>query len=195
VGWGRWVSVLGLECLTFLRPRVVVKFELLADLHDAPSGNIMTFEGCDQLGAVNLRGTAYAARDVIEKKLFASIDGETQEVVVNVSGIAGFLLAKTAAAHSRRKTKDWYDIAFVLLHNDIGGPRAAALEVRKLIGRELVGEMHTALNDLAANFESPNCQGPKAYAEQMLIEHPELDEMTLRADAVLAVTQFFEEII
>jgi len=36
-------------------------------------------------------------------------------------GLAGFLLAKTAAAYSRSKEKDWYDIAFVLLHNNEGG--------------------------------------------------------------------------
>jgi len=36
-------------------------------------------------------------------------------VEVSVAGIAGVLLAKTAAAYSRRKPKDWYDIAFVLL--------------------------------------------------------------------------------
>ena len=35
---------------------------------------------------------------------------------VNVTGLAGFLLAKTAAAYGRHKAKDYYDIAFVLLH-------------------------------------------------------------------------------
>ena len=41
-------------------------------------------------------------------------------------GSPGFLLAKTAAAYSRRKEKDWYDIAYVLLNNDYGDPVAAA---------------------------------------------------------------------
>ena len=67
---------------------------------------------------------------------------------MNVSGLAGFLLAKAAAAHSRRQ--DWYDVAFVLLHNDAGGPSAAAELVQD---RFTDGAVATALNDLWANFE------------------------------------------
>ena len=51
-----------------------------------------------------------------------------------MAGLAGFLLAKTPA-HSRRKRKDWYDIADVLLHNDAGGVDAAASAVLAKIGR------------------------------------------------------------
>jgi hypothetical protein len=109
---------------------------------------------------------------------------------VNVTGLAGFLLAKAAAARSRRKTKDWYDVAFVLLHNDAGGPRAAALAVRAAFPDELVGTVRSALDDLAANFELPGHQGPHAYSSQMLVDHPELDGPTLQADAVLAVEEF-----
>ena len=50
---------------------------------------------------------------------------------------AGFLLAKCAAAHSRRQPKDWYDIAFVLLHNDLGGPAEAANAVTEKFRSEL----------------------------------------------------------
>jgi hypothetical protein len=55
--------------------------------------------------------------------LRSHIEGVDHTVEVNVTGLAGFLLAKCAAALARRKTKDWYDIAFVLLHNDVGGRR------------------------------------------------------------------------
>lgn len=105
-------------------------------------------------------------------------------VEINVSGLAGFLLTKTAAAYSRRTLKDWYDLAFVLLHNDQGGPAAAAAAVRERFGDELVGSIRTALDDLAANFESPSTQGPGAYATQMVVDHPELDGTFLLADAV-----------
>ncbi len=54
-------------------------------------------------------------------------------------GLAGFLLAKNAAARSRQRPKDWYDIAFVLLHNDEGGPEAAAHGVLKKFPDELSG--------------------------------------------------------
>jgi hypothetical protein len=114
---------------------------------------------------------------------------------VNVTGLAGFLLAKAAAAHARRNAKDWYDVAFVLLHNDAGGPTAAAAAVKASFGRELVGSIRTALDDLAANFQSPSAQGPHAYAAQMLLDHPELDEAMVRADAVVAIEEFHTSLV
>jgi hypothetical protein len=167
----------------------VVKFELLADLDDAARGSTIDFDDCEQLSAVNLRGTAFAARDVVVTTLAARIGGVRHVVEVNVTGLAGFLLAKAAAARERRKTKDWYDIAFVLLHNDAGGPEAAALAVRRRFG-EALPSTATALDDLVANFASPGSQGPRAYVEQMLVDHPELDARTLAADAVVAVREF-----
>lgn len=170
-------------------PRTVVKFELLADLDDVAAEATVTFDGCDQLGAVNLRGTRFASRDVEVRELRARVGGVEQVAEVNVSGLAGFLLAKCAAARSRRKPKDWYDIAFVLLHNDAGGTEDAAQAVLDKFGGEL-GTVRTALNDLLANFADPDAQGPQAYADQMTFDHPGLDRATLLADAVLAVETF-----
>lgn len=174
--------------------RIVIKFELLADLDDQPSPATLEFSECDNLGAANLRGTGFAARDIAVQELRARMGGVEHAVEVNVAGIAGFLLAKTAAAHSRRKPKDWYDIAFVLLHNDHGGVAEAATLVAQAFGGELVGEIRTALDDLHANFADPLAQGPQAYAEQMLLDHPELDEATLLADAVTAIDEFYSAV-
>lgn len=174
--------------------RTVVKFELLADLDDAPTESTIRFDECEHLGAVNLRGTGFASRDVVVRTLSARIGGDTYTAEVNVTGLAGFLLAKTAAARSRRKPKDWYDLAFVLLHNDAGGPAAGAQAVRRRFGDELDGSIRTALDDLLANFETPNAQGPRAFVEQMLLDHPDLDATTLAADAVLAIERFHEEL-
>jgi hypothetical protein len=176
-------------------PKTVVRFELLADLDTAPAGATVAFDACEDLGAVNLRGTGFAARDVVVQELRARTGGVLHVVEVNVTGLAGFLLAKTAAAHSRRKAKDWYDLAFVLLHNDAGGPRAAAAAVRERFGDELGGSIRTALDDLLANFQSPSAQGPQAYATQMRVDHPDLDETTLLADAVLAVEEFHAAVL
>lgn len=107
-----------------------------------------------------------------------------------MTGLAGFLLAKAAAAGSRRTPKDWYDIAFVLLHNDRGGPQQAADAVREMFDADLVGTVRTSLDDLLANFTVPGNQGPSAYAEQMHLDHPDLDAATLAADVVLAVEAF-----
>jgi hypothetical protein len=174
--------------------RAVVKFELLADLDSAAAETTIRFEECDRLGAANLRGTGYATRDVEMRTLTARIGGDQRTVEVNVTGLAGFLLAKCAAARSRRQAKDWYDIAFVLQHNDIGGPQAAAKAVREKFGAE-TRAFRTGLDDLLANFADRDAQGPRAYAGQMLIDHPDLERTTLLADAVVSVQAFFDEIV
>ena len=115
----------------------------------------------------------------------------TQQAEVLVTGLAGFLLAKTAAAFGRRLPKDWYDIAFVLLHNDEGGPHAAAQVILDCFVDDLTG-MKPALDDLKANFADPEAQGPTAYAEQLEIDHPEIESQTARADAVVAVESFHD---
>lgn len=173
---------------------VVIKFELLADLPDQPAGATVRFDACDDLGAVNLRGTRFAAQDVTVREISTRIDGTTHTVSLNVAGLAGFLMAKAAAARSRRKPKDWYDIAFVLLHNDQGGPIEAAARVRQCFGAELRGEVRNTLDDLDANFATVDAQGPHAYAEQMVVDHPGEDPVQLRADAVTAVQAFHSEL-
>lgn len=170
--------------------KTVVKFELLADIDTEPHESIIRFNACANLGAVNLRGTGFASRDVDVRTVTAKVGGDLLTVEVNVSGLAGFLLAKAAAARSRRTPKDWYDIAFVLLHNERGGPRQAADAVRTLFGAELIGAVRTSLDDLVANFIAPSDQGPTAYATQMHRDHPDLNAATLAADAVLAVEAF-----
>lgn len=142
-----------------------------------------------RLGAVNLRGTGFAARDIAVRQMTAKIGGVRHTVGVKVTGLAGFLLAKASAAYSRRKPKDWYDIAFVLLHNDAGGPAAAAHAVKARFGGDLA-VVRTALSDLAANFASPDAQGPRAYVAQMTIDHPDLDPKTLAADAIVGIDEF-----
>ncbi len=81
--------------------KTVVKFELLADLDDQPNEATVQFDACESLGAVNLRGTGFAARDVEVRTLTANVGGVVLTAEINVSGLAGFLLAKAAAARSR----------------------------------------------------------------------------------------------
>lgn len=175
-------------------PGTVVKAEFLSDLDDIPNQTTFTFDDCEQLGAINLRGTAFAARDWQLQHLTArNPDGELA-VEIRVAGLAGYLLAKSHAAHRRRATKDWYDLAYVLIHNNAGGPRPAARAVTDQFARDLVGETRSALDDLAANFATVDAQGPQAYAETMLELHPESDRDVLTNDAVTGVTTFIAEL-
>ena len=169
--------------------RATVKFELLADLDDKPNNATVEFTGCAKLGAANLRGTGYAARDTVIQKLQANDHGTRREVEINVAGLAGFLLAKVAAAHGRRKEKDWYDIAFVLLHNDHGDAAAAADRVLEIFGPP-TGDIRTQLLDLRANFADSSAQGTEAYVKQFTENHPDDDATTAATDAQLAVAAF-----
>lgn len=42
---------------------MIVKIEFLADLDDVGDYKTLIFDGCDSLGAINLRGSGFAARD------------------------------------------------------------------------------------------------------------------------------------
>lgn len=171
-------------------PGLVVKAEFLADLDDVPNQATVTFDGCDQLGAVNLRGTGFPTRDWQLHPLVAPGPAGDIRVELRVAGLAGYLLAKAHAAHRRRAIKDWYDLAYVLIHNDAGGPPDAAEAVIDRFANDLGGETRTALDDLASNFTSSDAQGPQAYADTMLDLHPEHDWDLLTNDAVTAVNMF-----
>lgn len=172
----------------------VIKFELLADLDDQPNEATVKFDECDELGAVNLHGTGYASQDTVIHKISAKDQGTLREAEINVTGLAGFLLAKMAAAHGRRKAKDWYDIAFVLLNNDHGGPSAAAARVLEVF-RPAIPAIRTQVLDLQANFTDADAQGTVAYVNQITLDHPDLDKDVAAADAQLAVAAFTEQLL
>lgn len=172
--------------------KAVIRFELLADLDDHPQSANIRFDNADKLGAINLRGTGYASKDYAPRTLAAYDQGAQITAEVNVTGLAGFLLAKTAAAYGRHKAKDYYDIAFVLLHHnevfDEAGPLDPADVVLQRLGTPL--ELRAAIEDLAANCSDDHAQGVAAYVEQLLINNPGIDPATAATDAQLAVRGF-----
>ena len=68
----------------------------LADLRDEPAEATVVFDACENLGALNLRGTGFTTRDMEVRELSARGGGVDRSAEVNVSGLAGFLLAKEA---------------------------------------------------------------------------------------------------
>ncbi len=130
--------------------RSLVQFELLADLAEQPAGATVSFDACRHLAAVNLRGSGFAARDAESRHLSGGTAASHVRVEIKFAGLAGFLLAKLAAACSRQKPKDWYDIAYVLLHNDAGGPDEAAARVISRFADELGASNYRDLRELRA---------------------------------------------
>lgn len=175
--------------------RALVKFELLADLDTAPDGATVSFNECENLGAANLRGTGFASKDVKQHKLRARVGDDWRDVEVNVTGLAGFLLAKAAAARGRSKAKDWYDIAFVLKHNDEGGPEAAADAVIRTFGPVPISSV-LDLGTLRSNFTGADSPGAQAFSEQMLIDNPDHgDDAQHRADSIIIVDAFVSRVL
>jgi hypothetical protein len=115
--------------------------------------------------------------------------GARRRTEVNVAGLAGFLASKAAAARSRRKAKDWYDIAYVLLHNDYGDAGEAASRVQRVFG-PVASSLRSTLTDLRANFDGADAQGTAAYVEQIALDAPQTDSVTAAADCQLAVRTF-----
>jgi hypothetical protein len=171
-----------------------VKFELLADLETQRAGETIKFTNCDDLGAANLRGTGFAARDREVRTIVADDHDVQRQAEIYVTGLAGFLLAKTAAAYSRRKPKDWYDIAYVLLNNDYGDPAAAAQRAWKVFGTS-IALAGSAIEDLNANFAESAAQGTSAYVEQITLDYPDTDPAIAAADGQIAVQAFCDDLL
>ena len=174
--------------------RQEVKIELLADLESERAGSTVEFNDCNNLGAINLRGTGFASRDFEVHELSASFNGDIHRAEINVAGLAGFLLSKAAAAYSRQLPKDWYDIAYVLMYNNAGGPVAAAEHVQKQFAGK-TDAFRSSLRELQANFADSDAQGTQAFVQQFQADNPESDPDSLATDAVLAVEEFCNQLL
>ena len=94
------------------------------------------------------------------------------------------------ALRSRAATKDYYDLAYVLLDNRAGGPEDAAQALRDgPLSKDLVTLKSTFL-EVRERYRTSDI-GPRSYAEQAIQVDPQTPETELRADAVDAVQRFF----
>ena len=174
---------------------VPVKLEFLSDLPDYREAEVIRPRGCRALGALNLRGTGYVARDFSWEELTGELaDGRTVAVRARFAGLAGYLLSKCVAARTRAATKDYYDLVYVLQHNRAGGPEQAARHLRagELAGS--LGPLRTTFLEVRERYMGTADSGPVGYAEQAVEVQPELGEAELRADAVDVVQRFFAEL-
>jgi hypothetical protein len=173
-----------------------VKLEFLCDLPDHREQEIIRPRGCTRLAAANLRGTGYVATDFDWEELTGELaDGSQASVRVRFAGLQGYLLSKCVAVRTRAATKDYYDLAYVLLHNRAGGPEEAAFQL--LNGK--FAAAHVALRatflEVRERYRKTTDSGPRAYAEQALAVEPGADESLLRADAVDVVQRFFAPLL
>jgi hypothetical protein len=118
--------------------------------------------------------------------------GEVTQVQARFAKLGGYLLSKLVTARTRGAEKDFYDLAYVLLHNRAGGPRQAAAVLLDGHLHNSLPTLRSTLLEIRERFRIPNAVGPEGFASQSLLLDPELDESELRADAVAAVTEFLD---
>jgi hypothetical protein len=168
-----------------------MKIEFLCDLDDVREYEVVRPPGCAKLGAQNLRGTGYVARDWEWETLITTLpNGEAISIEARFARLGGYLLSKCVAARTRAADKDFYDLAYVLLHNRAGGPADAAAKIVAGPLREAVPALRSTLIEIGERFRGPNAVGPVHFAEQSRLAEPEAIEAELRADAVAAVREF-----
>jgi hypothetical protein len=168
----------------------VVKIEFLCDLDDQPAEAIVTPAGCTALRAVNLRGTGSVELDNREM----TFDGPDGKVSVRFAALGGYLLSKIAAARTRGADKDYYDLAYVLLHNHAGGPSVAAQTINASPLQPKLAEMRSTFIELRERFRNDRAHGSQVYAAEALKVTPEANRALLAADAAAAVNEFLDEL-
>ncbi len=168
-----------------------LKMEFLCDLETEPEHALIPIQGCERLKAQNLRGTGFVAEDWAWEELEAVLpSGEVTRVQARFAKLGGYLLSKLVTARTRGAEKDFYDLAYVLLHNRAGGPRQAAAVLLQGHLRDSLPTLRSTLLEIRERYRIPNAVGPEGFASQSLLLDPELDESELRADAVAAVREF-----
>ena len=172
-----------------------VKIEFLCDLETRREFETVELRGCENLVAQNLRGTGYVARDWSWRQLEAVLpDGRTVSVQARFAQLSGYLLSKLVATRNRGADKDFYDLAYVLLHNRAGGPTQAATVLSASALRGALPGLRSTFLEIAQRYRTPNALGPTGFAVESLKIAPEANEAQLRADAVAAVGEFLAEL-
>lgn len=177
---------------------VPVKLEILCDAPDN-LGLEIALPGASVVGAMNLQGPAPALEDAYFRDLEVPADLETgvashpSTVRVRFAGLGGYILAKAAALTRRLLDKDAYDLVFVLLFNDAGGPRAAAAAARRAVPSGAEHDCVLEVRAIRSHFASPDAQAARDYALQMVRAGDPSTADQLAQDAVSAVAAFVNE--
>jgi hypothetical protein len=170
-----------------------VKIEFLCDLGDRVAEEAVPCNACDWLEAMNLRGTRFVGLDWNWRDLTAlSPSGESLTVRARFAGLEGYMLSKCFAVRHRGLAKDYYDLAYVLIHNQVGGPHEVAELLREGKFKDQLTDLNSLFAEIDARFSSSSTYAAECYASQMLIVDPELQENVLRTNAAIAVGEFLE---
>jgi hypothetical protein len=144
-----------------------------------------------RLSAIALAAGEAISADVVdvEREVILPDDAGRTTWTFRVTGLVGFLVAKTAALVGRDKPKDAYDIVW-LLESWQDGPEGAAAAVQ---GSGLTGsrDVIESIRRLEAEFAGPDLLGPSSYVRFMASDGALADErLRLARQAAGAVSMF-----
>lgn len=169
-----------------------VKVEFLCETDQVAPGSIFRPKEStgSKMGAFNAPGAQLVTRDYTEQSLEAERldDGGVSKVSLRVAGVLSYTVLKIFAFQDRHDNKDSYDLVFTLA-NHRGGPAGAGDISRQT---DIVNEPQVteALRLLAERFETPDHDGPVAYANFLAGPDDENAKAQLRNQAVAVVAQF-----
>lgn len=168
-----------------------VNIEFLCDVETLPPNATVRREGVI-LGAANLRGTRYVELDWILEEVEAELitRDEIVSLQVRFAGLEGYLLTKAHAIQNRGLQKDYYDFVYVLIHNELGGPVAAAKTLRTGKFAKDVADAERLWREISARYERFTDIGATSFATQSMQADPDDDYARLCRDAVAAVAEF-----
>jgi hypothetical protein len=173
-----------------------IRIEFLCDLEQYREGEVVRPPDCRNLAANNLRGTGYVSRDFQTHALTRSTpEGQAISVEAKFAGFQGYLLSKCVAARTRGAVKDYYDLAYVLLHNRDDGPKGAADLLLAGPLRDAVPALQSTFVEVGERYRQTKDIGPSSYASEMLRMEPDAEEARLRASASVGVTQFIDRLL
>ena len=93
---------------------------------------------------------------------------------------------------TRGADKDYYDLAYVLLHNNAGGPTEAANVVKASPLADALPGMSSTFLEVRERFRNDRAHGARAYAREARKVTPENNKMLLAADAAAAINEFLD---
>ena len=171
---------------------IKVEVEFICETDQAgPSAIYRPKQGTgSNFAAFNAPCAGLTAQDHVEVSVTAErLDGGgLSTVTLRVAGVLAFTVLKLLAFQQRHNNKDSYDLVYTL-RNYEGGPRTAG-EVAAQSPVRSEKSVADALESLRERFESPEVDGPVAYASFLAERDDHEHEARLRNEAVAVVRQF-----
>jgi len=176
---------------------VGVQLEFFCPVGTGRAGQLLRNPGSNvgsKISAIRTRGAELAALDNVVVRLAGELldHGGIQEGVnAKVANLLPFLVLKAFAIDERDKTKDSYDVVWILsAYKD--GPQSAVEDIAKspVLGHP---DVAAAMQRLRTHFQTPEHRGPSQYANFEVTPGTEDERTRLRRYAHGTMAEFFRQ--